>query len=98
MALALPSDGTAPDVEVLHVDVLVRSGFPLTPEQQPLLRRGLWREKAKEREMERGKEKLLTFVCLPFFLLALATHTEVQVIHVELQGLTCPPYLRESTG
>lgn len=30
-----------PDVEVLDVDVLVRSRFPLAPEQEPLLGRGL---------------------------------------------------------
>lgn len=33
--------GRSPDVEVLHIDVLVRGRLPLAPEEEPLLGRGL---------------------------------------------------------
>ena len=44
----------SPDVEVLHVDVPVRGSLPLTPQQQTLLSRGLWRRGGEERRRERG--------------------------------------------
>jgi len=34
-----------PDMEVLNVDVLVRSRLPLTPEQKSFFSRGFWRER-----------------------------------------------------
>lgn len=36
-----------PNVEVLHVDILVGSGLPLAPQEKTLLRRGLCGEEAE---------------------------------------------------
>lgn len=37
-----------PNVEVLHIDILVGSGLPLAPQEKTLLRRGLCREEAEK--------------------------------------------------
>lgn len=43
MMWARPSASRSPDVEVLHVDILVRGRLSLAPEEEPLLGRGLCR-------------------------------------------------------
>ncbi len=45
-----------PNVEVLHIDILVGSGFPLAPQEETLLRRGFCNEEEKQRE-EAGVER-----------------------------------------
>lgn len=39
---------SSPGVEVLDVDISVRSGFPLTPQQQAFLGRGFWKDSQEE--------------------------------------------------
>lgn len=44
-----------PNVEVLHVDILVGSGLPLAPQKKTLLRRGLCNEEEDERRRGEGE-------------------------------------------
>lgn len=46
-----------PDVEVLHVDVLVGSGLPLAPQEKTLLRRGLCSEEEEEEQRRREERR-----------------------------------------
>lgn len=39
-----------PNVEVLHIDILVGSGLPLAPQEKTLLCRGLCREQVEEKK------------------------------------------------
>lgn len=44
-----------PDVEVLHIDILVGSGLPLAPQKKTLLRRGLCNEEEEDKEKKRRR-------------------------------------------